>query len=44
MNAIDRKTSINLFNSLNEFRKNRIIIIISHDKDLLNMCDEVINL
>lgn len=43
-NAIDNKTENKIFESLSEIKKDKIIIIISHKKDNLNFCDEILDL
>ena len=43
-NNLDKKNSEQLFNILNKLRKNRIIIIASHDQFLLKKCDKIIEL
>ena len=43
-NAIDNKTENRIFESLSEIKKDKIIIIISHKKDNLNFCDEILDL
>jgi len=44
-NMLDKKSSTEIFKKIINFLKNRkTIIIISHDKKILNFCDKVINL
>tara|TARA_Y100000591_G_C21833211_1_gene700897 strand:+ start:58 stop:1746 length:1689 start_codon:yes stop_codon:yes gene_type:complete len=44
-NMLDKKSSIQIFKRIMDFLKNKkTIIIISHDKKILNFCDKVINL
>ena len=43
-NAIDNKNENKIFESLTELKKDKIIIMISHKKDNLNFCDEIMDL
>jgi len=44
-NMLDKKSSIQIFKRImNLFKNKKTIIIISHDKKILNLCDKVINL
>lgn len=43
-NNLDKKNSEQLFNILNKLKKNRIIIIASHDQFLLKKCDKIVEL
>jgi len=42
--ALDKNNSDNIFKLLNSIKKNVIVIIISHDKEIISKCDKLINL
>ena len=41
--SLDEKNRNDFYNILNDIKKNKIIIVSSHDKDFINKCDEIIN-
>lgn len=41
--SLDEKNRNDFYNILNYIKKNKIIIVSSHDKDFINKCDEIIN-
>jgi ATP-binding cassette subfamily B protein len=41
--ALDRKTSLEFIESIKLIPKNKTIIIVSHDKDLISICNKVID-
>lgn len=43
-NALDQKTEFLILNTLLKLKKNRIIFIITHNKEILKLCDRVYNL
>ena len=43
-NNLDRITKKNFFENLKKLSTNKICIIISHDQELLSLCDELIQL
>lgn len=42
--ALDSQSVIKLKNILSDFKKNSIIIIITHDNKIMDVCDEIINI
>jgi len=40
-NALDKKNEIKIFNMIKKLKENRIIIIVSHNKDNINFCDKI---
>lgn len=42
--SLDRSSKMKLIKCINERKSKKIIVIISHDKDILNICDEIISL
>lgn len=42
--SLDRSSKMKLIECINERKSKKIIVIISHDKDILNICDEIISL
>lgn len=43
-NALDKKSQAHILNLLAKSNKDRTIIIISHDNEVMNFCDDIINL
>lgn len=42
--ALDSSSKLTFLDSIRTIKKNRIIVIVSHDQDVLNCCDQVIKL
>ena len=43
-NALDKKTEIEIFDSLKNIKTGKIILLITHDTKLLDICDEIFEL
>lgn len=43
-NALDEKTKVKIINTIESLKSNRIIIIISHDEKIHNICDDIYNI
>lgn len=43
-NALDKKTENKIINKIFKLKKGRMIILISHNKKIINKCDKIINL
>ena len=42
--SLDEKNAQIIFDSLNILKKDKIVIIVTHDKELSKMCDKLISL
>ena len=40
-NALDNESEEKILNTINDLRKNKTIVIISHKKEIMNMCDKI---
>lgn len=42
--AMDKELKLNIFRNIKKFCKNKVVIFISHDEDLLKLCDNILDI